>query len=342
MGVAIGVDTHKGSLAAAAVDGLGRILGAREFRNDPAGHRALLEWARGQGEPRTIGVEGSGTYGAGLARVLASAGEEVREVPATLTYRERRRKGSQGKSDPVDAVAIARVVARDGDLPSPRRVEALQDLKLLSDYRDQLVRSRTQVANRIHHDLVVLRPGYERSVPNLVGGRHLSQALVPAEGRSLRPSPARAATDRGAPSTGARDRSDQGPHRPEGEGVGDDPDRASGHRSDHRGEVPGRGGRRRQDPLEGRLRGDGRDRPPRRLLRAHPSTPAEPRREPSAQLRPALHGARSLPLRRGDQGLHRAPAGRGQVLQGGHALSEASPVQRRVPADDGGASELAA
>ena len=177
MGVAIGVDTHKGSLAAAAVDGLGRILGAREFRNDPAGYRALLEWARGQGEPRTIGVEGSGTYGAGLARVLASAGEEVREVPATLTYRERRRKGSQGKSDPVDAVAIARVVARDGDLPSPRRVEALQDLKLLSDYRDQLVRSRTQVANRIHHDLVVLRPGYERSVPNLVGGRHLSRAL---------------------------------------------------------------------------------------------------------------------------------------------------------------------
>jgi hypothetical protein len=51
MGVAIRVDTHKGSLAAAAVGGLGRMLGARRFRNDPAGHRALLEWARGQGEP---------------------------------------------------------------------------------------------------------------------------------------------------------------------------------------------------------------------------------------------------------------------------------------------------
>ena len=170
------MDSHKRSLAAAAVDELGRVLGTKEFPNDPGGHRALLEWARGHGEPRMIGVEGSGTYGAGLVRVLASAGEEVREVPAILTWKERRRKGSQGKSDPVDAVAIARVVARGEDLPSPRRVEVLRDLKLLSDYRDQLVRSRTQLANRVHQDLVVLHPGYERRAPSLVRAKHLSTA----------------------------------------------------------------------------------------------------------------------------------------------------------------------
>jgi transposase len=112
MGSSIGVDSHKCSLAAAAVDELGRVIGVGEFPNDPEGHRALLEWARDQRAPRAIGIEGSGTYGAALCRLLCSAGEQVHEVPATLTFKERRRKGSQGKSDTVDAVAIARIVAR--------------------------------------------------------------------------------------------------------------------------------------------------------------------------------------------------------------------------------------
>jgi len=64
---------------------LGRVFGIKEFPNDPGGHRALLEWARHYGKPRAIGVEGSGSYGAGLCRTLSSAGEQVREVPATLT-----------------------------------------------------------------------------------------------------------------------------------------------------------------------------------------------------------------------------------------------------------------
>ncbi|HTP25492.1 MAG TPA: transposase, partial [Anaeromyxobacteraceae bacterium] len=91
MGTSIGVDTHKGSLAAGAVDELGRTLGVREFPNDPGGHRALLEWVRRYEHPRVIGVEGSGSYGAGLCRTLVSASEQVREVPATLTFTERRR-----------------------------------------------------------------------------------------------------------------------------------------------------------------------------------------------------------------------------------------------------------
>jgi transposase len=176
MGSSIGVDSHKCSLAVAAVDELGRVIGVCEFPNDPQGHRALLEWAQNYEAPRAIGVEGSGNYGAALCRTLASSGEQVHEVPATLTFRERRRKGSQGKSDPVDAVAIARVVVRGEELPSPLRVQALADLKLLSDYRDQLLCARTQLANRVHRDLVVLRPGYQHVVPNLVGAKHLSRA----------------------------------------------------------------------------------------------------------------------------------------------------------------------
>jgi transposase len=67
-------------------------------------------------------------------------------------------------------------VARGEALPSPHRVQALADLKLLSDYRDQLLCARTQLANRVHRDLVVLRPGYQKLVPNLIGANHLSRA----------------------------------------------------------------------------------------------------------------------------------------------------------------------
>jgi Transposase len=101
--VAIGVDPAKGSLAVAAVDPLGRVLGAREFSNDPKGHRALLGWVRERDPDRVIGIECSLSYGASLSRLLLHAGEDVREVPTRLTAHERRRRGSQGKPDLVDS-----------------------------------------------------------------------------------------------------------------------------------------------------------------------------------------------------------------------------------------------
>jgi transposase len=174
--VAIGIDSHKGSLAAAAVDALGRVIDAREFGNRPEGHRALIGWVRSQRGPRRIGVEGSQGFGAAVARRLLLAEEDVREVPASLTHRQRQRRPSQGKSDPIDAVAIARVVAVGEGLSSARRVQVLGDLKLLVDYRDQLVRARTQVANRVHADLVIICPGYEERVPNLRARKHVVAA----------------------------------------------------------------------------------------------------------------------------------------------------------------------
>ena len=68
MEVAIGVDSHKASLAAAAVDPLGRVLDAREFPNNPKGHQALCEWVRGYGSDRRIGIECSLSYGAAADR----------------------------------------------------------------------------------------------------------------------------------------------------------------------------------------------------------------------------------------------------------------------------------
>ena len=178
MDVAIGVDAHKGTLAAAAVDTIGRVLGEAQFANDAAGHKRFVAWARSQPGARRIGIEGSGSYGAGLARVLLAAGEDVREVPTSLSHRERQRRPTYGKSDPIDAVAIARVVAREEPLGSPARVQALSELKLLCDYRDEAVHTRTRLANRAHMELVVLRPGYQDKIPNLRAKAHMTAALM--------------------------------------------------------------------------------------------------------------------------------------------------------------------
>ena len=187
MGVAIGVDSHKSSLAAAALDELGRVVGAREFPNEARGHDALLHWSKTQGRERIIGIEGAGSYGAGLSQHLLDADESVYEVPAFLTYRERKRNPSKGKSDPSDAVAIARVVARGEGLSSLRRTEVFVDLKLLSDHRDQLVRARTRLINRSHIDLVISHPGYEKRIPKLNSKKNQSAALALLRGdRSVR------------------------------------------------------------------------------------------------------------------------------------------------------------
>lgn len=81
----IGVDSHRSTLAAAAIDPIGRVLQVAEFDNDPKGHRRLLSWRqRLEGEVR-IGIESSGNYGNGLARVLVAADEDVFEVPSNLS-----------------------------------------------------------------------------------------------------------------------------------------------------------------------------------------------------------------------------------------------------------------
>jgi transposase len=185
--VAIGVDSHKASLAAAAVDSLGRVLDAQEFPNSPEGHEALLAWVRGHSPERRVGIECSLSYGASATRFLLAHREDVREVPSSLTARQRRLRSSQGKSDLVDSVAIARVVAAEKALPSAGREAPLSDLRLLVDYRDQLVRTKTQMANRAHADLVNIRPGYGAEVPNLRAKKHQAKARSLLRGdRSVR------------------------------------------------------------------------------------------------------------------------------------------------------------
>jgi transposase len=175
--VTIGIDAHKHSLAVCLVDELGRELAAREFANEPRAHRALYAWVIKEApDARRFGVESTGWVGRGIACFLLAEGEAVVDVRGTLTDRQRQRLRGSGKSDPRDALAIARVTAREPQLSPVRADSPARDLKLLCDYRQQLIGERTRIANRLHVDLVSLRPGYQRRVPALDSPPRLERA----------------------------------------------------------------------------------------------------------------------------------------------------------------------
>ena len=181
--ITIGIDTHKATLVASAIDGTGREVTAGTFQNEARGHAALVAWATEQGPERRFGIEGSGSYGAAFARLLVGAGETVVEVPANLTERERRHLRRAGKTDAGDALAIARVTLREpglGPVPMPGIAE---DLKLLVDAREQRIAERTRGVNRLHAQLVVIAPGYERTIPNLSATRHRGAVARLLEGQ---------------------------------------------------------------------------------------------------------------------------------------------------------------
>lgn len=121
-----GVDTHGETNHAAVLDELGRQLGDREFPTTPSGYRQLLSWLSSHGQISSIGMEGTGAYGAGLARYLHLEGVKVVEVDRP----DRKARRRQGKSDPLDAYAAARAAlsgAATGTAkcPVPGLMEAL-------------------------------------------------------------------------------------------------------------------------------------------------------------------------------------------------------------------------
>lgn len=146
-----GVDTHQDLHLAAALDALGRVLGTASFSTTPVGYRGLLSWLRQHGRVDKVGVEGTGSYGTALARVLAGAGLTVIEV-ARPNRQVRRR---YGKTDVIDAIAAARAVlsGEASGVPKSRDgpVEALRTLKAVQRSGNK---ARTQALNQIHQLLV--------------------------------------------------------------------------------------------------------------------------------------------------------------------------------------------
>jgi transposase len=141
-----GVDTHLDVHVAAALDGRGTLLGVKTFETTPAGYRALLGWLKRYGTVELVGVEGTGSYGAGLTRHLHQRGVPVVEVDRPNRQRRRRR----GKSDPEDAIAAARA-AQGGDATGEAKtrngnVEAMRVLRVA---RSSARKTRAQAINQM-------------------------------------------------------------------------------------------------------------------------------------------------------------------------------------------------
>lgn len=141
-----GVDTHGLTHHAAVIDQLGRHLADREFPATVSGYRDLLDWMRSHGTLTAVGVEGTGAYGAELARVLTAAGVTVVDVDRP----DRKTRRLRGKADPIDAYGAATAVAsgRATGIPKSRDglVEAVRVLRVV---RRSGVRARTQAMNQI-------------------------------------------------------------------------------------------------------------------------------------------------------------------------------------------------
>jgi transposase len=140
-----GVDTHADTHVAAALDPLGGLLGVREFPATTVGYAGLLDWLGGFGTVALVGIEGTGSYGAGLARHIAAAGLQVVEVDRS-DRQDRRRKG---KSDPLDAVSAARAALSGRASGAPRgRDGAVEAIRALMVAKRTARAQRTQTINQ--------------------------------------------------------------------------------------------------------------------------------------------------------------------------------------------------
>ncbi len=152
--VVIGVDTHKDLHVAVALDGLGRRIDCTTIATTAAGYRSLIAWAESHGEVEAFGVEGTGSYGAGLARHLRAADHQVIEV--VRPNRQARRRN--GKSDPADAEAAARAVLSGEANGRPKSGDDMVEMiRVLRVARASAMKARTQALNALK-SLVVSAP----------------------------------------------------------------------------------------------------------------------------------------------------------------------------------------
>lgn len=156
--IVIGLDVHKQSVTAVAVDEAGRPLSEKVI---PVGSEELLDWAAALDRERLWAVEDCRQLTRWLERQLLAVGEDVVRVPPKLTVPERRAGRTRGKSDPIDALAIARAALREPDLSRPQPGEqASREIKLLVDHRDDLVDQRRRTQQRLRWHLFQLDPTY--------------------------------------------------------------------------------------------------------------------------------------------------------------------------------------
>jgi transposase len=157
--IVIGSDPHKSNHAFAAADaGTGELLGSEAVEASAAGLERALGWGRALGAPRVWAIEDCRHVSGRLERFLVGRGERVVRVAPRLMAGARKSSRERGKSDPIDALAVARAALREGvdSLPAAFLDERALEIKLLLDHHDDLVRARTADQSRLRwhlHDL---------------------------------------------------------------------------------------------------------------------------------------------------------------------------------------------
>jgi transposase len=182
--VVVGVDTHRDLNVAVALDPQGRFLGSTVVATCRAGHAELLSWARGHGPLAKVGVEGTGSYGAGLSRFLQAAGVAVLEVERP----ERRGRSGAGKTDFLDAERAARSVLANQVRVLPKGGNgAVESLRVLWTARRGAVKARTQAANQLHGLVVTAPDGLRQQLRSLSCAQLVSRATRWRPGQATSP-----------------------------------------------------------------------------------------------------------------------------------------------------------
>jgi len=186
--VTLGIDAHKRSHTVVAVDEQGRQLAQRPAGATSSDHRELVGWAARFAERRWA-VEDCRHLSRRLERDLLAAGERIVRVPPKLMANARAGARSFGKSDPIDALAVARAALREPDLPVARLDGSERELRLLVDHREDLVGERTRMINRLRWHLHELDLGEEpasRALNRLRNLDRLAERLAVVDGTVAR------------------------------------------------------------------------------------------------------------------------------------------------------------
>jgi transposase len=157
----IGIDAHKRTHTAVGVDQTGRQLSTKTIGTTSKDHLSLLRWATEQSGDRLWAIEDCRHLSRRLERDLIAAGERIVRVPPKLMANVRDGARTYGKSDPIDALAVARAALREPDLPEACLDGAERELRLLVDHREDLVAERTRIIARLRWHLHELDPGWK-------------------------------------------------------------------------------------------------------------------------------------------------------------------------------------
>lgn len=185
--VVVGVDAHKRAHTLVAVDELGRKLAEKAVAATPDGHIDAVEWSA-RWEERKFALEDCRHVTRRLESDLLAAGEAVVRVPTRLMAGERRGGRERGKSDPIDALAVARAALREPNLPVAQLDGPNRELRLLVDHREDLVTERTRIQSRLRWHLHELFPVW-RSPRRVSVGCMCSMSSPPVSPAWTAPSP---------------------------------------------------------------------------------------------------------------------------------------------------------